>query len=751
MSEALDSGVVAGDILECAREPIHTPNQIQPHGVLLALRRADGPVRRASENTTIHWSRPARAILGARLTDLFGAAQGEQLVSALADPRVDKQCRFLRVVRVGAAMFNAIGHRWNDEIVLELEPAAEGNGSGFADLYPLVSAFTARLQEAQGLDELCQLTAREVRQLTGFDRVLIYRFDEDRHGTVVAEDRNQRLPSYLDLRFPESDIPSQARQLYLQNRTRLIADADYRPTDILAAAEETGEFDMSFATLRSVSPAHVAYMKNMGTAASLSISIVLAGRLWGLISCHHRRPRFVPFEARAACDSLGQVFALQLAAFDSARLYERRLELRAGHAGLLSRMATADDFVEGLVSDPQELCRFVDASGAAVLARDRCHLIGKTPTEAEVRSIAAWLFEQPQHEVFASHEMVTVAPPATGLEATASGVLAVSISQVRPDYVMWFRPEVPRTVKWGGDPRKPMQSAKGGQEIGPRNSFETWKETVRGKSTPWTHLEQEAARELRNSIVGIVLRTAEERAELTSELQRSNKELEAFSYSVSHDLRAPFRHIVGYSELLREHAGDRLDELELRYINTVIESAHYAGALVDNLLTFSRMGRARLDKCPVDLAALVAEIRQELATETQGRRVEWSVGPLPRVKADLMMMRAALQNLLANALKYTRDREEARIEVGSHLEGDALIVTIRDNGVGFDMAYVDKLFGVFQRLHRPEEFEGTGIGLANVRRIIARHGGRTWAEGRLGEGASFSFSLPGELLLLDAE
>jgi chemotaxis family two-component system sensor kinase Cph1 len=301
---------------------------------------------------------------------------------------------------------------------------------------------------------------------------------------------------------------------------------------------------------------------------------------------------------------------------------------------------------------------------------------------------------------------------------------------------------VVRTVSWGGDPTKPVDDAEGPARLHPRKSFAIWKETVQGRSLPWRPAEIETVKELRNAVVGIVLRRAEELASLSEELQRSNKELEAFSYSVSHDLRAPFRHIVGYSELLKKQEGASLSERGRRYLETIIESAITAGTLVDNLLHFSQMGRAALKPMRVDMNVLVAEVRQRLALETKGRTIEWRIDDLPPVIADPFMLRLAVENLLANAVKYTRPREVATIEIGSRQDARETVFYVKDNGVGFDMAYVGKLFGVFQRLHRLEEFEGTGIGLANVRRIVERHGGRVWATGALNEGATFSFSLP---------
>ena len=236
----------------------------------------------------------------------------------------------------------------------------------------------------------------------------------------------------------------------------------------------------------------------------------------------------------------------------------------------------------------------------------------------------------------------------------------------------------------------------------------------------------------------------------TAELTAANKELEAFGYSVSHDLRAPLRHIDSYINMLQKSVGPTLDEKSQKHVRIVVEAARRMGNLIDDLLVLSRLGRATMEERTVDLRRLLDEVRQELAPAMAGRKIEWHVGPLPRVTADPSLLRSALTNLLANAIKYTRQRDPARIEVGSREQDREIVCYVRDNGAGFDMRFVDKLFGVFQRLHAANEFEGTGIGLASVRRVAQRHGGRTWAEGQLGKGATFYFSLPGRRLVAES-
>ncbi|RYE81178.1 MAG: GAF domain-containing protein [Oxalobacteraceae bacterium] len=732
------------DLTSCDREPIHIPGGIQPHGFLLNLSQDSFCVRQASENVTKLFGRPLDEIIGRSLDDLIGADHAEIVARSLLNVSHLSQPVYAGAVELGrTGYFDVIVHRSGKATLVEFEPVQRSGAADFRLLYAVMGRFLKTLSHVDSVDAICEYAVRSIREITGMGRVFLYSFDHNDDARVLAEALEPGYPSYSGQRFPASDIPQQARRLYLSSHVRLIADANYEPARLSPLLDpETGApTDLSFAGLRAVSPVHLQYMKNMETLASMSISLVIKGRLWGMISCHDMAPHFVPFEVRTACEQLGQILALRIESIIENNDYAYRLRLRGKLVAILAALSQPEEFVHNMASASQDLLMLMDAAGAALVFEGDTILFGSTPPRREVDALVEWLGAG-SDALIHTNSLSREFPPAAHYTQCASGMLAMSISRTRRHYLIWFRPEVVQTVEWAGNPTHKDQQQEQAAPLTPRKSFEVWRETVRGTSAPWQRSELEIALEFRSAILGIVLARAEEMAGLADELGRANKELESFSYSVSHDLRAPLRHIVGFTDLLNELEGHSLSERASRYLKNIADSARFAGKLVDDLLSFSQMGRSALHVAVTDMQQVVKAAIRRVTQDAQGRNIEWSVGPLPVIRCDARFIELAVYNLLSNAVKYSRDRPVATISVNAETTADATIFHFSDNGVGFSMEYAHKLFAVFQRLHRMEEFEGTGIGLANVRRIVERHGGQVWAKGELDKGAVFSFSIP---------
>ncbi len=715
------------DLAACADEPIRVPGAIQPHGRMLVFAADSGRLLARSGN----WAAaddPGQVLASLAAHHL-----------ALADWPAGDAPASVGVAPLADGLFDASAHRAGETVFLEFEPASPDPGRG-SPIHALTRHVVPALQRARSVEDLCELAVRELKRLTGFGRCLAYRFDAEGHGEVLAESVDDGYDRYAGHRFPASDIPPQARALYCLNYIRLIPDAHYDPVPLLAVAPDvrTNALDLSMAGLRSVSPVHLEYMRNMGTRASMSISIVAHGRLWGLVSCHDHGTKHLGFDTRAACEHLGRLLSLRIEAAEEHAAVEQRLELRQLTMQMIAQRADLDATLLGLVNEPAPLLRLAHASGAAVVLNDECRATGETPPGEAIVELARWIAAQ-GGESFSTDRLAEVYPAAAAWGERGAGVLALSISQVHRHLILWFRPAVTQTIQWAGQPYKEVR-AEG--RIHPRRSFASWSEELKHRALPWSEAELAAALELRQSLIGIVLRRAEELAAMALELGRVNKELEAFSYTVSHDLRAPMRHISGYVDLVMDIDASTLSDRAKRYLSHVKDASAYSGQLVDGLLDFSRMGRSAIKRARVDTRTLVAELVKEFKRSLGSRQVEWDVADdLPVLHADPLLIQIALRNLVGNAVKYTRDRDVARIRISAVRlpEGDGL--EIADNGVGFDMKYVGKLFGVFQRLHQSDEFEGTGIGLASVRRIVERHGGEIWAKGVPNEGAQFGFVL----------
>ncbi len=516
------------DLENCAREPIHIPGSVQPRGVLAVVREPGFEVRQVSANVVELLGRSVDEVLGRHLSTLIGADQAAGIERAAASMVGDlRQVNPLACVLDVAGRqraFDAILRRESGGVLLvELEIAYGERPFSFPNTYQAVRGSVEELNQAATLTELYDATARAVRELTGFDRVMVYRYDEDYNGEVVAESKREDLNSFLGLHYPSTDIPAQARALYENNWIRLISDVDYAPVPLVPAVDPaTGTpLDLTYATLRSVSPIHVEYLQNMGVHASMSISLLRRGRLWGLIACHHYTgPHLPPFGTRAAAEFLGSTLSLRLVdQFEEDQLH-KQLAAQAVLAKLTAAtLGDGESLTAALLGAP-DLLDLVPADGVVVDIQGEYRVRGSVPPPAVVSAVAAW--GRDAGEEIVSSEYLSEALPELDLDPElAAGALALNL----PDgqYAIWFRREVLRSVDWGGDPYNKAIAVKEGDEIrlSPRRSFERWREIVHHRSRPWTLSETESAEALRRHLVESLYRRTRDTLRVAETLQRS--------------------------------------------------------------------------------------------------------------------------------------------------------------------------------------------------------------------------------------
>ncbi|WP_267358585.1 MULTISPECIES: HWE histidine kinase domain-containing protein [unclassified Methylobacterium] len=492
------------DLSSCDREPIHILGAVQSFGFLIGIS-ADWIVTRVSDNVAAWLDRSVDALLGLPLDvvldrEAIHAIRGH--LQTLRGPDAVDRVFGLRLVP-GGVPFDVALHISGDTIVIEAEPSATEHLSAGN----LVRGMVGRLQQTVGFDPLCREAARQMRALTGFDRVMVYRFAEDFSGEVVAESVRSGLDPYLGLHYPASDIPKQARALYERNWLRIIADVDDAGAAVVPSRDPNGQpLDLSLSTLRTVSPIHLEYLRNMGVAASLSVSIMRNGRLWGLFACHHTEPRHISLERRTGAELFGQMFSWLLEAREREADAEREVRSRDLHNRLLGALASGGTNLEHLSDFLDDLSAILPCDGIGLWVNGEITLQGSTPTAEEFAGLVRFLNRTAASKAYATDEIGRVHEPGRDFTERAAGMLAIPVSRTPRDFLVYFRREVSHTVTWAGNPVKPATPGPNGIRLTPRKSFEAWRETVHGRSLPWSDVEMRTAEALRITLLEVILR-----------------------------------------------------------------------------------------------------------------------------------------------------------------------------------------------------------------------------------------------------
>jgi PAS domain S-box-containing protein len=489
------------DLTNCEREQIHLAGSIQPHGVLLVVREPDLVIVQASAN-----AESFLGLTGSPLGQALAALDGDLLTNV--SPHLDEPLTVLPQVfrcRVGSApdSFDGLVHRAaGGGLIIELERAGAP-----VDLSRHLESTLQSIINASSITTLCDETARIFRDLTGYDRVMVYRFDDDGHGEVFSEQRKAELESFLGNRYPASDIPQIARRLYERNRIRVLADIEYAPVPLRPRLSPiSGEdLDMSLCVLRSISPIHVQYLKNMGVGATLVVSLCVHGRLWGLVACHHYQPRFVHFEMRAVCELLAEAVATRVAALESFAQAQAVLSVRRLEQRMVEAISREGDWRNALFDGSRAVLEPVGATGAALLFEDQVLTAGEVPGTPQLREIGAWLNRHPRTSLIATASLGDEAAEFDALGAVACGLLATPVSSTPGEYLIWFRPERIHTVTWGGNPFKPVLIGDDPSTLSPRRSFAQWHQVVEGTCDPWSPADRAAALLIGESVTDVVL------------------------------------------------------------------------------------------------------------------------------------------------------------------------------------------------------------------------------------------------------
>jgi light-regulated signal transduction histidine kinase (bacteriophytochrome) len=714
------------DLNACDKEEIQFIQNIQDHGALVIIELTSNRVVAKSEGIEKYLSLKQTLILDKPFGEEFADLDLQKMIdlTSFGKPKFD-------VVTIANRQFTAIYHQVEKHLFIEFELANPSKGA--YNQQAELSEIFAQLHTVDTDADMCNTAAKLIKNFTGYDRVMIYKFDEDWNGTVISEEKNASMESWLGVKYPATDIPQQARCLFLKQGVRLIGNINSKPLNIITNSKI--RFDLSNCEFRSVSPVHIEYLSNMEVAATLTAAIIYKEQLWGLIACHNTTPKVVDYYQRSSCKFLAQVFSAQLGLRSSNTVLEKINNKNKVRATLVEQMSSSTNIVDGLTLKEAPLLNLVEASGAAVYFDGVLKRIGDTPPETAILELLRNI-NNTENDLFYTHNASQYFKNSETYKDIASGVLCAFISRSKADAILWFKPEKLKNVIWGGNIELEAKNHTD-ERISPRKSFKKWASQQKGCSEPWDDADLSAAVELKKNISEIILKKYDEIKKLNENLKNAYNELESFSYSVSHDLRAPLRGIDGFAQILKEDYYQSLDAYGKSAINTIIKSTNKMNTLIDDILSFSGLGKKNINVSLFKFDRLVMDVIQFINTKTLYPHSIINIEPnLGKIKGDRPMIFQLMYNLITNGLKYSAECNKPKITIGKENE----CYYVRDNGIGFNQKHANKIFGVFNRLVG-DEYEGSGIGLSISKRVVEKHQGKIWAISEEGVGSTFYFSI----------
>jgi two-component system, chemotaxis family, sensor kinase Cph1 len=745
-------------ITNCESEPIHIPGSIQPHGFLLGVKETDYSIIYCSQNCEEHLHYSVTEILGKSLNDFFNE---EEITNfKLYYQSDDRHLARPFIFSVKEKSYHTTAHLSGSCVVLEFELFVEDRLE-LPDLYIQTKRFVYNTERADNLITLCQDIVNETRLVTGYDRVMIYRFDKDNNGQVIAENKADRLESWLGLHYPHTDIPAQARELYVRNHIRIIADVQYTPVPLLAK-DETGKFpemlDLSLSSLRSVSPIHLEYLKNMGVEATFSISLIHHKKLWGLISCHHYSPKYIPYHTRLAAHLQSIFLSSQIDVRQIADDYElvKDIDKKMQEAiELLSKEETS-------ISEPavlHQLKNVLSTDGIVLIYKKGIFTNGIVPKSEDLPPLTEWLFKNAQNDCFHTSRLIDHYPLAERFSEVLAGLYFKVLDPTSKSCIIWMCQPQEKIITWAGDPNKALSADADNRMLTPRKSFELWKQSVHHQSRDWQKSELNAAALMGSSIQRKLhladLKEEETRFKNINErLKKANDELANMNWISTHDLKEPLRKIQIYASLILEEQRDQIPEGVLNNIIRMQTSAAKMQLLIEDLMAYTRIVNEEIRFMPVDMNVSLEEVEADLRESMEEKKATVTWNMLPTINGISFQIRQLFINLISNSIKFSRANVPCIIHINCEQVNDHLIdaitkknskiyykITTIDNGIGFNSAYKNDILKIFQRLHG-NQYLGTGMGLAICKKIVEAHGGVMEADGEENNGATFITYFP---------
>ncbi|TPN84505.1 ATP-binding protein [Aquimarina algicola] len=738
----------------CGEEPIHRPIVIHNHGAILAWDK-DNP------NIPVFISDNITSVSPKfKVEEYFNLFSKDWMVKDMYHAFEEMEDPFSWnsidpvPIHIEGKPWNIIRHIHGNTRFIELEPVySEKNllGRKLSSFHE-IRMVTEPLQYIDNIPELFRVFTEKYRQVTGYDRVMIYRFDEDFHGSVEGESKKDEIESFFGLHYPATDIPPVARELFLKNRSRIIPDVNAKTSKVIfnpKVKKPMDYLDLTYTQLRGTSPIHIEYLQNMQVQATYTLALIIDNKLWGLIACHHYSPFFLNYETRKTGELIADNLCRRISEIQFAKEQKKRIRFRKKEEDFNKHLVSSWEVLLQLINNKIDLVDLLEVDGAAIITSSLgIYHQGLAPEKDTLLKIYGCFEKNPdlfENDVCITKDIRSLLENKINLKDLSEeigGAAIIQLKELDNCMIVWFKKSERTIHEWAGDPRRPYEinySKNGDIRLSPRKSFEKWKNEVNFKCSPWDIVSVEMIKRIKD----IIIKRNRDWNPFQSEHYK--RELEQITYTASHDLQEPLRTIDNYLMLIDE-------ELEVKdssfneYLDKTRSSAKRMSKLIDQMLVYSKVGSSGRMRENTDINIVINQIKEDFNLKIDELKAVINCKELPIIYCDPIDIKKLFQNLISNSLKYSKANIPPLIEIYAEETSSGWMFSVTDNGIGIDKKNFEKVFSLFQRLHHQDDIPGTGIGLPTCRKIVESMNGRIWLTSEVGVGSTFWFTLKSEQL-----
>lgn len=715
------------EYVNCDQEPIHICGSVQEYGYLIGVK--DSKIAFYSENIVELFSIDPALLLGKEIRSFFS----QLAIDINWENYSDNEILAVQHFSFENKEYTLSIHTNNGLVFFEIEKVLPNHkiNKEYASIQNILR---------NSVDEnIWKILLKEVQEIIDFDRVMIYQFHYDGSGQVIEELVKTNLESYLHLHYPESDIPAQARALYLKNPVRITSHVSGKTYPIVGIVPKE-EIDLTYSVTRASSPVHIQYLKNAHVESSFSTSIIVNGELWGMVACQNALPKHLDLQSRLLVETLTRTSANAFASYRSLETLQEYQRINLNNITLRQNLLNEESFGKALENNIVDIMSTCDADGLIIKINNEILTAGSIPSNSDIEKIIDWSRENNkdfEENIYISNAFCNVLTDLEGPERSCGIIISV-LGNNTSDMLIWLRKEQGQKIKWAGKPEKEtISEIKDGVEIikfSPRKSFEVWKEYVKGTSMPWKIKEIESAKWITSIILKASHTKSSKIQELNNQLKELNAELDSFSHTISHDLNTPLT-VIKLNAQLAKRVPD--PENMQKTLDNIITQVDSMSDMIRNVLELSKIKKSEIELRSVEVESLISKLVEDSKISFESPDTDIFIQNTPEVLGDKTMVYQVFGNVIGNAVKYSSKSERPRVRIVGEVEENLVIYKISDNGIGIDKKDSNKMFKIFSRMNNAKAFYGNGVGLSIVHHLMEKMGGKISYESEAGKGTTF--------------